>query len=96
MTPSTRPRIPRGEFGERRTRLRNAMKSEGIDLFIAYADDRATYGQQHARYLFDYQPHFEPALVIVPAGQECVHCHGSGIGPLHSGSFLLPGCAPRG
>ena len=66
MTLSTRPRIPRGEFGERRSRLRNAMESEGIDLFIAYADDRATYGQQHARYLFDYQPHFEPALVIVP------------------------------
>ena len=36
------------------------MAKEGVDLFLAYSDDRATYGQQHSRYLFNYQPHFEP------------------------------------
>ena len=66
MTRSTRPVIPTREFAERRTRLRQAMEAGDVDLFVAYADDRATYGQQHARYLFNYQPHFEPALVIVP------------------------------
>jgi Xaa-Pro aminopeptidase len=35
-------------------------------VFIAYSDDRATFGQQHARYLFNYQPHFEAALSVVP------------------------------
>jgi Xaa-Pro aminopeptidase len=42
------------------------MAAEGIDAFVAYSDDRATFGQQHARYLFDYQPHFEAALSVVP------------------------------
>ena len=66
MNQPMRPVIPTGEFGDRRTRLRQAMEAESVDLFIAYADDRATYGQQHARYLYNYQPHFEPALVFVP------------------------------
>ena len=66
MTAAERPVIPAAEFATRRARLRQAMAAAGVDLFIAYADDRATYGQQHARYLFDYQPHFEPALVFVP------------------------------
>ena len=60
------PRIADAEFAERRERLRQRMQAAGVDLFIAYSDDRATYGQQHARYLFDYQPHFEPCLSIVP------------------------------
>ena len=60
------PRIADAEFAERRQRLRQRMQAAGVDLFIAYSDDRATYGQQHARYLFDYQPHFEPCLSIVP------------------------------
>ena len=60
------PTIPRTEFAERRQRLRQRMQEAGVDLFVAYSDDRATFGQQFARYLFDYQPHFEPALTIVP------------------------------
>lgn len=70
MTDQPGPVIPRGEFAERRGRLQEAMAEHAIDLIVAYADDRATYGQQYARYLFDYQPHFEPALVIVPAAGD--------------------------
>lgn len=42
------------------------MAAERLDAFVAYSDDRATFGQQHARYLFNYQPHFEAALSVVP------------------------------
>jgi len=66
MTDHARPTIPAAEFDDRRRRLRERMAAEDLDAFIAYSDDRATYGQQHARYIFDYQPHFEPALTVVP------------------------------
>jgi Xaa-Pro dipeptidase len=66
MTDKPRPIIPVGEFNDRRRRLRERMAVERIDAFIAYSDDRATFGQQHARYLFNYQPHFEAALSVVP------------------------------
>ena len=70
MTTPPGPTIPEAEFKSRRDRLRAAMAIEKIDLFIAYSDDRATFGQQHARYLFNYQPHFEPALTIIPIDGE--------------------------
>jgi Xaa-Pro dipeptidase len=62
-----RPTIPVGEFDDRRRRLRERMAANELDAFIAYSDDRAVFGQQHARYLFNYQPHFEPALSVVTA-----------------------------
>jgi Xaa-Pro aminopeptidase len=70
MTEEARPTIPVAEFAERRRRLRERMAADGVDLFIAYSDDRAAFGQQHARYLFNYQPHFEPALTVVPLEGE--------------------------
>lgn len=66
MTANERPIIPASEFEHRRQQLRERMASDGIDAFVAYSDDRATFGQQHARYLFNYQPHFEAALSVVP------------------------------
>jgi hypothetical protein len=57
-TAVSRPTIPAPEFEERRRRLREKMAEAGVDVFVAYSDDRAAFGQQHARYLFDYQPHF--------------------------------------
>ena len=72
MTLSPDPTIPEAEFATRRDLLRAGMAMEGIDLFIAYSDDRAAYGQQHSRYLFDYQPHFEPALTIIPRDGEAL------------------------
>jgi len=72
MTMSPSPTIPEAEFKTRRDLLRAAMADERIDLFIAYSDDRATSGQQHARYFFNYQPHFEPAFTIIPADGEAL------------------------
>jgi len=66
MSDKPRPIIPVGEFEARQRRSRERMAVDGLDAFIAYSDDRAAFGQQHARYLFNYQPHFEPALSVVP------------------------------
>ena len=63
---SDRPRIPDEEFALRQARLREELAAAGMDAVIAYADQHATFGQQNARYLFDYQPHFEACLVVVP------------------------------
>ena len=37
-----------------------------------YADDRYVYGQAFARWMVDYQPQFESALVLVPAKGDAV------------------------
>ena len=67
---SDRPRIPDEEFALRRARLREELDSAGMDALVAYSDQHATFGQQNARYLFDYQPHFEACLVVVPREGE--------------------------
>ena len=49
------------------------MDKNNIDIVVAYSDDRATFGQQYTRYFFNYQPHFEPACVIIPKeGESCI------------------------
>ncbi|HVQ29257.1 MAG TPA: Xaa-Pro peptidase family protein [Vicinamibacteria bacterium] len=72
MTGSSGPTIPESEFETRRSLVREAMARDGIDLFVAYSDDRAAFGQQHSRYLFNYQPHFEPALTLIPRDDEAL------------------------
>ena len=64
------PKIKKSEFAERRKILRSLMEKKEIDVVIAYADDRATFGQQFSRYYFNYQPHFEPACVIIPINKK--------------------------
>jgi Xaa-Pro dipeptidase len=64
------PSIPAEEFAARQQKLRELLVENEIDLLIAYADDRSVFGQQHTRYLFDYQPHFEPACAFFPAEGE--------------------------
>lgn len=66
------PKIPKEEFKERQKNVRAKMKEEGFDLLIAYADDGAVFGQEYTRWLFNYQPHFEPALILIPAEGEPV------------------------
>jgi len=66
------PVIPKEEFKERQEKVRQKMKEKGFDLLIAYADDGAVFGQEYTRWLFNYQPHFEPACVIIPAEGEPV------------------------
>ena len=64
------PKIEESEFKDRRQRLRFLMEKKEIDVVIAYADDRATFGQQFSRYYFNYQPHFESACVIIPLNMD--------------------------
>ena len=64
------PRIEESEFQDRRKKLRFLMEENNIDVVVAYADDRATFGQQFSRYYFNYQPHFEPACIIVPINDK--------------------------
>jgi len=64
------PVIPEEEFKQRQINLKNKMKAEGFDLLILYANDGAVFGQEYTRYLFNYQPHFEPACVLMPVEGE--------------------------
>lgn len=66
-----KPVIPAEEFASRQAAVQAAMRESGLDLIIAYSDDGAVFGQEYTRWLFDYQPHFEPALTLIPAEGEC-------------------------
>ena len=41
------------------------MKEQGLDLIVAYADDRATFGPAHARWLANFAVHFEPVCILL-------------------------------
>ena len=64
------PTIDKSEFEERRIKVQRMMKEKNTDLIVAYSDDRFVVGQAHARWLINYQPQFEPALVLVPQEGE--------------------------
>lgn len=66
------PTIPKEEFIERQKRVQEMMLNNGIDLLITYSDDGATFGHEHARWLFDYQTHFEPSCILIPTVGEPV------------------------
>jgi len=59
------PRIPRAEYAQRWRAVQSLMAQQGLDLLLAYADDRATYGAAHARWLADFPVHFEPVCVLL-------------------------------
>ena len=65
-----RPKISEREFEERRRKVQDFMAERNLDLLLLYADDRYVYGQAYARWMIDYQPQFEAALVLVPAKGE--------------------------
>jgi Xaa-Pro aminopeptidase len=60
----SKPRIPRTEYPQRWRSVQSLMAQQGLDLLIAYADDRATYGAAHARWLADFPVHFESVCVL--------------------------------
>ena len=60
------PMIPAEEYPQRWARVQSMMEEAGLDLLVAYADDRATAGPAHARWLANFPVHFEPALVLMP------------------------------
>lgn len=41
------------------------MTAQGLDFLVAYADDRATYGPAHARWLANFPVHFEPVCILM-------------------------------
>jgi len=65
LDPTTLPRIPAEEYPQRWRRAQALVAEQGLDLLIAYADDRATYGAAHARWLADFPVHFEPACILL-------------------------------
>ena len=59
------PEIPGEEYGERWAAAQRLMADLGLDLLLAYADDRATFGAAHARWFADFPVHFEPCMVLL-------------------------------
>jgi Xaa-Pro aminopeptidase len=62
---SSKPSIPSAEYPERWKKVQAMMDEQGIDFLVAYADDRATYGPAHARWLANFPVHFEPVCVLM-------------------------------
>jgi len=59
------PVIPKSEYPQRWQRVQAMMKSQGLDIVIAYADDRAVFGPAHARWLANFPVHFEPVCILM-------------------------------
>lgn len=58
------PRIPREEYPLRWQRVQQLLREQDLDMILAYADDRATYGAAYGRYFADLPAHFENLLVL--------------------------------
>ena len=58
--------IPAAEYPERWRRVQAMMAAADLDFLVAYADDRASFGPAHARWLADFPVHFEPACILMP------------------------------
>lgn len=63
---TARPTIPAEEFPRRWRQVQELMARDGLDLLVAFGNDRAAHGAAHVRWLADVPVHFEPMLVIVP------------------------------
>jgi Xaa-Pro aminopeptidase len=62
---NSKPFIPSAEYPERWNKVQGMMDEQGLDFLIAYADDRATYGPAHARWLANFPVHFEPVCILM-------------------------------
>jgi Xaa-Pro aminopeptidase len=90
MDDVSRPRIPAAEYPERWRKVQAMMASEDLDYLVAYADDRASFGPAHARWVADFPAHFEPACVLMPRKGEPVML----VGPESDQYALLAGRIP--
>ena len=61
-----KPTIPISEYPERWKKVQGLMAEQDLDILVAYADDRATFGPAHARWLANFPVHFEPVFVLMP------------------------------
>ncbi len=59
------PLIPNQEYRQRWEKTQALMDRQGIDLLVAYADDRAVFGPAHARWLANFPVHFEPVCILM-------------------------------
>jgi Xaa-Pro aminopeptidase len=66
MEQGSTPRIPATEYPERWRRVQALMAAQDLDYLVAYADDRASFGPAHARWLADFPVHFEPTCILMP------------------------------
>ena len=84
------PVIPQSEYSQRWRKVQAMMAQKGLDILLAYADDRATFGAAHARWLADFPVHFEPVCIFMPAsGDPVMLC-----GPESDQYALLSGQIP--
>ena len=56
---------PASEYPERWKKVQGMMDEKGLDFLVAYADDRATFGPAHARWLANFPVHFEPVCLLI-------------------------------
>ena len=54
------------EYHKRWRKIQQVMVREGCDLLLVYGDDHSFSGPANVRYLCDYAPHFEPAVIVMP------------------------------
>jgi Xaa-Pro aminopeptidase len=87
---TTKPTIPFEEYPQRWQRVQQMMVQRGLDLVVAYADDRATFGPAHARWLANFPVHFEPVSILMPRQGQPVML----VGPESDQYALLAGCIP--
>lgn len=67
-----RPRIPREEYPVRWQKVQKILDEQNLDIILAYADDRATYGAAYGRYFADLPVHFEDILILFARGKDPV------------------------
>lgn len=66
------PVIPREEYPQRWQKVQQVLIDQNLDMILAYADDRATYGTAYGRYFADMPVHFENVLILFARGREPV------------------------
>jgi Xaa-Pro aminopeptidase len=60
-----RASIPDSEYPQRWKEVQQMMVEQNLDYLVTYADDRATFGPAHARWLADFPVHFEPVCILM-------------------------------
>lgn len=66
------PVIPREEYPLRWQKVQQVLADQNLDMILAYADDRATYGAAYGRYFADLPVHFENVLVMFARDRDPV------------------------
>ena len=66
MQGQDKPVIPDSEYPQRWEKAQALMAELDLDVLVAYADDRATFGPAHARWFANFPVHFEPACILLP------------------------------